>query len=172
MECNYLYLPLTPASDHKSQGPFQERFFACNSNSMEASPCCNSVVGHQIATMFCTCHDSTAVVPCTKFCSDHCIRIEMKVKRNFHRIWIAMERPLVKRGPKNVGATEGYWLHGIFPRTHLKEWWRHQMETFSALLAICAGNSPVNGEFPAQRPVTRSFDVFFDLCLKKRLSKQ
>ena len=44
-------------------------------------------------------------------------------------------------------------------------WWRHQMETFSALLAICAGNSPVTGEFPAQRPVTRSFDVFFDLRL-------
>ena len=38
-------------------------------------------------------------------------------------------------------------------------WWRHQMETFSALLARCAGNSPVSGEFPAQRPVTRSFDV-------------
>ena len=42
-------------------------------------------------------------------------------------------------------------------------WWRHQMETFSALLAFCAGNSPVTGEFPAQRPVKRSFDVFFDL---------
>ena len=40
------------------------------------------------------------------------------------------------------------------------------METFSSLLAICAGNSPVPGEFPAQRPVTRSFDVFFDLRLK------
>ena len=51
-------------------------------------------------------------------------------------------------------------------------WWRHQMETFSALLAMCAGNSPVSGEFPAQRPVTRSFDVFFDLPLNKRLSKQ
>ena len=51
-------------------------------------------------------------------------------------------------------------------------WWRHQMETFSALLAICAENSPVPGEFPAQRPVTRSFDVFFDLRLNKRLSKQ
>ena len=51
-------------------------------------------------------------------------------------------------------------------------WWRHQMETFSAWLAICAGNSPVPGEFPAQRPVTRSFDVFFDLRLNKRLSKQ
>ena len=43
-------------------------------------------------------------------------------------------------------------------------WWRHQMETFYALLAICAGNS--------QRPVTRSFDVFFDLRLNKRLSEQ
>ena len=50
-------------------------------------------------------------------------------------------------------------------------WWRHQMETLFALLAICARNSPVNGEFPAQRPVTRSFDVFFDLRLNKRLSK-
>ena len=51
-------------------------------------------------------------------------------------------------------------------------WWRHQMETFSALLSICAGNSPVTGEFPAQRPVTRSSGVFFDLRLNKRLNKQ
>ena len=28
------------------------------------------------------------------------------------------------------------------------------------------------GEFPTQRPVTQSFDVFFDLRLNKRLSKQ
>ena len=41
------------------------------------------------------------------------------------------------------------------------------METFSALLTLCAGNSPVTGEFPAQRPVTLSFDVFFDLHLNK-----
>ena len=33
--------------------------------------------------------------------------------------------------------------------------------TFSALLALCEGNSLVTGEFPAQRPVTRSFDAFF-----------
>ena len=46
------------------------------------------------------------------------------------------------------------------------------METLSALLAICAGNSPVAGEFPAQRSVTQSFDVFFDLHLNKRLSNQ
>ena len=51
-------------------------------------------------------------------------------------------------------------------------WWRHPMETFSALLAICAGTSPVIGEFPAKRPVAQSFEVFFDLRLNKRLSKQ
>ena len=51
-------------------------------------------------------------------------------------------------------------------------WWRHQIETLSALLAICAENSPVPGEFPAQRPVTRGFDIFFELRLNKRLSKQ
>ena len=55
---------------------------------------------------------------------------------------------------------------------HYPTWWRHQMETISAKLALCAGNSPVSGEFPSQRPVTRSFDVFFDLRLNKRLSKQ
>ena len=59
----------------------------------------------------------------------------------------------------------------IFHLTQIP-WWRHQMKTFSALLAICAGNSPVPGEFPAQRPLTRSFDVYFDLSLNKRLSKQ
>ena len=51
-------------------------------------------------------------------------------------------------------------------------WWRHQMETFSALLAICVGNSPDSGDFPAQRPVTRSFGAFFDLRPNERLSKQ
>ena len=51
-------------------------------------------------------------------------------------------------------------------------WWRHQMETFSTLLAFCARNSSVTGGFPTQRPVTRSFDVFFDLGLNKWLSKQ
>ena len=45
------------------------------------------------------------------------------------------------------------------------------METFSALPAICAGNSSIAGEFLAQRPVTRSFDVCFDLRLNKRLNK-
>ena len=58
-------------------------------------------------------------------------------------------------------------------------WWRHKMETFSSLMAYSAGNSPVTavnspvtGEFPSQRPVTRSFDIFFDQRRNERLSKQ
>ena len=39
-------------------------------------------------------------------------------------------------------------------------WWRHQMELFSALLALCAGNATVTGESHTQRPVARCFDVF------------
>ena len=50
--------------------------------------------------------------------------------------------------------------------------WCHQMETFSVLLALCAGNSPVTGEFPTKRLVTWSFDVFFDLRMNKRLCKK
>ena len=49
-------------------------------------------------------------------------------------------------------------------RVHCYPWWRHQMETLFALLALCVGNSLVTGEFPSQRPV---------ICaLNKRLSKQ
>ena len=59
----------------------------------------------------------------------------------------------------------------LFP-LWFQTWWRHQMETFSALLPIRVGNSPVPGEFPTQRPVMRSFDIFFDLCLNRWLRKQ
>ena len=45
-------------------------------------------------------------------------------------------------------------------------------ETFSVLLALCAGNSPVTGELPSQRPVTQSFDVIFDLRRKIQLTEQ
>ena len=66
--------------------------------------------------------------------------------------------------PRMIGIRQSRW----FP----SPWWRHQIETFSASLALCAGNSPVPGEFPSQRPVTRSFDAFFDLRMNKQLSKQ
>ena len=75
----------------------------------------------------------------------------------------------------HIPGTRGTWVDVINSNKksmHRVTWWRHQMETFYALLAFCAGNSPVPGEFPAQRPVTRSFGVFFNLRLNKRLSKQ
>ena len=47
-----------------------------------------------------------------------------------------------------------------------KQWRRHQMETLSALLALCAGNLSVTSEFAVQWPVTRSFDILvFDISL-------
>ena len=97
--------------------------------------------------------------------------------------WVIWPSDLVKPKP----ARFGFWSGAISIKTERRlvavlsmrqsnfraiPWWRHQMETCSALLAISPGNSPVTGEFSAQRPVTRGFDVFFDLCQNKRLSKQ
>ena len=67
------------------------------------------------------------------------------------------------RKPAKLVMSSVYWRYVSFL------WWRHQMETFSALLAFCVRNSPVTGEFPTQMPVTQSFDVFCDL--HKRLNK-
>ena len=55
---------------------------------------------------------------------------------------------------------------------HLYGMMRPHMETFSALLALCVWKSPVTGEFPSQRPVTWGYNIFFDLRLNKRLSKE
>ena len=42
---------------------------------------------------------------------------------------------------------------------------------FRLTVPLC-GEFTDPGEFPTQRPVTRSFDVFFDLRLNKRLSRR
>ena len=54
--------------------------------------------------------------------------------------------------------------------SHSNAWCCHQMETSSALPALCEGKPPATGGFPSQRPETRSFDVFFDLCFDLVLS--
>ena len=48
----------------------------------------------------------------------------------------------------------------------------HHIDSLVQDCGNSTGTKPVPGEFPAQRPVTRSFDVFFDLRLNKQLSKQ
>ena len=59
---------------------------------------------------------------------------------------------------------------GNGPRIDVDTWWRHQMETFSASLALCAGSSPVTRWIPPTK--ASDFDVFLNLRLYKRLSKQ
>ena len=66
---------------------------------MEISFSSNSTTDDHIATTFGTCHDSPAVVPCAKYCSDHYISIWMRAKWNFHHIWNVMEKLLVKWAP-------------------------------------------------------------------------
>ena len=122
---------------------------------MEISFSSNSITRNHIATQFGICHDIPAVVPCAKFCSDHLISIWMRAKWNWNVGLVIMV----------MRSTNTKWIHCHLMMTSPNG-------TFFALLALCAGNSPVTGEFPSQRPVTRSFDVFFDLRLNKRLSKQ
>ena len=63
------------------------------------------VVGH-IATKFCTCHDSTAVVPCAKFCGDHFIRMRMfgreqnEISITFELWWRSDVYLVVKHKPR------------------------------------------------------------------------
>ena len=66
-------------------------------------------------------------------------------------------------------GTRGNWgeLQFIYSGTSLSRWY-HQMEAFSTLLALCAGNSPVTSEFPSQR----ASNVDFDVGLHKLLNKQ
>ena len=75
-----------------------------------------------------------------------------------------------------VGSRWGLVFLKISPGSHTRSatrsWRRYQMKTFFALLALSEGNSPVTSGLPQQRPVTRSFDIFFVLRLNKRLSKQ
>ena len=76
----------------------------------------------------------------------------------------------------SLSLVEHWYQNDTTDLTSKFSWWRHQLEKFSALLALCEGNSLVNGESPPppppppQRPVTRNVDVFY-LRLNKKLSK-
>ena len=86
----------------------------------------------------------------------HCSRHKGSIIRKFDAFFGVSQNKLLKnlvRGdlrhhPAHVTSLcRRQYIRLQFP-TNQKSWWRHQMETFSALLAICAGNSPVSGEFP------------------------
>ena len=96
-----------------------------------------------------------------------CIFSCPEFKFNKYNLTQVTEKLLLNTLRSNDGDMRQEILSSLF-----QSWWRHQMETFSALLALRAGKSPVTGEFPLQRPVTWSFDVFFEMRLNKRLSIQ
>ena len=78
-----------------------------NSNSIGISFSCKLIAGDHIAIKLCICHDSTAVVSCAKFCSDHYTRIWMRAKLIFHHISIVMEKmlePWLATPPRSGGA--------------------------------------------------------------------
>ena len=99
----------------------------------------------------------------------------MRIVSSKHSSCVSRSQPISKWA-KNQGGILGILLTtefpevvNIYPAPHdaVIKW-----KTFYALLAICAGNSPVIGEFPSQRAVTRNFDLFFDLSINEGLSKQ
>ena len=134
---------------------------------------------------FCPLHSQPPIhTPCTskslqQFLNSVLHSITGKIQFNIHSVIFRARNLVLEISPiLNLTKYENpsgplssdLWALGN-PLRH-NPWWRDQMKTFSALLAICEGNLPVRGEFPAKRPVTRSFDVFFDLRLNKRLRKQ
>ena len=116
------------------------------------------------------CH-VTGVVPDTFFFKVQAIYYIFSIRRSTWR-HVCANNPVLDVGSDTTLASRCFLYMLAMWLFRPRSWWRHQMETFSTLLAICAGNSPVPGEFPAQWPVARSFDVFFDLRPNKRLSKQ
>ena len=105
-------------------------------------------------------------------------------------LWVFTQRVLVSTCRlANLWAERYQWHHGISDVATMNEIQKshnapvpqptmHHSELkcahffYSVCLALCAGNSPVTGQFPSQRPVTRGFDILFDLRLNKRLSKR
>ena len=107
------------------------------------------------------------------FQSTDIIAIKMIVTQEKHLICVqgSVTVPTVYLSQDWLNFIEMFSTPKIKMQCKLK-WRRHQMETIGALPALCAGNSPVIGEFPSQRPMTRSYDVFFHLRLNDGWVKQ
>ena len=54
---------------------------------------------------------------------------------------------------------------GLWSFLHVITWWRHQMETFSALLALCVGNSPIPVNSP-HKGQWRGALIFSFICTR------
>ena len=84
-----------------SWGHFTGFSFVCNSNSVEILLYCYLVTGHLIATICSTCHDSTIVMSCAKFDSNHLVRLQM---REQNAVSIKFELPWKKVSRLGLGS--------------------------------------------------------------------
>ena len=77
----------------------------------------------------------------------------------YHRIQIPWNNNMWNSIRISLHIDQWSFIH-ITNRSQISTWWRHQMETFSALLALCEGDSPVIGEFPHRWiPLTKANDA-------------
>ena len=116
----------------------------------------------------------SSIMTYTKLWHDSIIRTK-KWQTEFYRILIMItfnKKTLKASHNRNFVKANDRWSPSqMVTKSGTIPWWRHQMETFPALLAYCEGDPPFIGGFPSQRSVTRSFGVFFYLHRNKRFSK-
>ena len=89
----------TPKHAFLYKGLFHQHF-SRNSNSTEISSCCNLSTDHQMMTNFCTCNESTAVMPCATFFTITSLESRWEQTKEFHQIWIVIEKTSVKWVPE------------------------------------------------------------------------
>ena len=97
-----------------ASGPFHEQFFCHNSNLLEISLCLHPRCSEVVTMKFCTCHDSTAVMACAKFCSDIIPSSGVTLKSTFHWIWITLEKSHSWYGPLVIISPDVHHTIGSF----------------------------------------------------------
>ena len=97
-----------------------------------------------------------------------CQRTIMMINQHWFSWWFGAARQLAIASIKALLPTGATWRHKSGPIFMITS---SNGNIFRVTGPLC-GEFTGPGEFPAQRPVTWSFDVFFDLRLNKRLSKQ
>ena len=91
---------------------------------------------------------------CVNFITQNCEVLPWEPSTAFAKPLIMLDSKIMLGRRENRGHEIGYSLCQSYVSTGIRvllliwPWWRHQMETFSALLAICAGNSPVPVKSP------------------------
>ena len=91
-----------------------------------------------IATKFCTWHDSCAVVACAKNCCDLMASNGVMTRRNFHRIWVAGKKTLVKRAPGSCVTKIIGWACSLAYR-QVSNIWRTKSQYLKKILGLsCA----------------------------------